>query len=761
MTNHDALEFIDQEAKREFDSNKRILAFEEYLAVLAENPKKHLRGSAQYLVDMMDHFGKEPIQPVGTTTNQPATTYRFKIFDLPVEGLSPKVVGQEYVQTQIYRALKTFSRQRGNNKLVLLHGPNGSAKTSLVHAMMGGLERYSHVPEGVVYTFNWVFPIERYTKGGIGINTYTAEKEPLTSYAKLPEDEIAVRIPCDMKDHPLLMVPEEQRRAFLEKMVGPKKAAEIWETLPNYISKGELCHRCKQIYDAVLVANRGDFRKVAMHMQVERFYFAQRYRKGLVTIEPQMHVDAQYHQLTYNKSMSSLPATLQGLNLFALTGDLIDGNRGIIEYSDLLKRPVDSFKYLLGACETGSVNIGSAIAYMDAVMLGSTNELQLDAFKEFPDFTSFKARIELIRVPYLLSVSQEEEIYNLQLSQFSGEKHSAPHVAWTAALWAVLTRLKKPNSINFPPNVSTLVSNLTPIEKARLYDKGDMPASLSPEERKLLRSNVRRLKEEYLNVPYYEGRMGASAREIKSILYDAAQNPEFACLSPLAVMREMEEFVKRVTEYEFLKQDIKDGFHDSVEFVNLARTEYLNKIDREVRDSIGLYDSTQWEDFLKKYVQHISILLKKEKIKNPITGKLEDPDFALVSEFEKIVEAPGYANRDTAKDSEELNSFRQNILSQLGAWTLDHPRETISYASVFPEFWRKMEKHYYESQKSVLTKMHDVLLVYGKDEHSAGGESEQEGSQLARKTVENMKAKLGYCDLCAREVITFLLRQRY
>ncbi len=156
-----------------------------------------------------------------------------------------------------------------------------------------------------------------------------------------------------------------------------------------------------------------------------------------------MHVDAQYHQLTYNRSMGALPASLQAINLFALSGDLIEGNRGIIEFSDLLKRPVDTFKYLLTACETGSVNVGSSIAYLDAVMLGSTNEIQLDAFKEFPDFISFKARIELIRVPYLLSVSAEEQIYASHLDQFAGEKHIAPHVAWTVALWAVLYATEK------------------------------------------------------------------------------------------------------------------------------------------------------------------------------------------------------------------------------------------------------------------------------------------------------------------------------
>ena len=749
---------IDQSIRKEFEANQRILSFDEYLLLVGEQPERQSRGSAQYTADMMDFFGRDPL-PAAVETGSSAN--RFKLFDLPIDGQAPRVVGQEQVQNTIYRSLKTFSRQRFNNKMILLHGPNGSAKSSTVHALMGGLERYSHEKEGALYTFNWVFPVERYTKGGMGLNTPSPSlnsssnyaKDPLHSFAKLPDEEIAARIPCDLRDHPLLVIPQEQRLAFLEKLLGEKKARELWEEMPIYLTKGDLCHRCRLIFDSLLIANGGDFRRLLMHIQVERIYFARRYRKGLVTIEPQMHVDAQYHQLTMNRSMSSLPASLQSLNLFTLTGDLVDGNRGIIEFSDLLKRPVESFKYLLSACETGSINVGSSIAYLDTLFVGSANEVQLDAFKEFPDFTSFKARIELVRVPYLLSVSAEQEIYQGMIEQTSGDKHVAPHSAWTAALWAVLTRLKKPNSINFPPNLSTIVANISPLEKARLYDTGETPASLSPEERKILKASYKRLREEYINVPYYEGRMGASAREMKSILFDAAQNPEFPCLSPLAVLRETEEFVKRVTEYEFLKQDVKDKFHDAVEFVNTVRAEYLNRIDREVRDSIGIYDSLQWEDFLRKYVQQISLVLKKEKVKNSITGKMEDPDFALIDEFEKIVAGPDEA---PAKEA-----FRQNIISQIGAWSLDHLKEPVAYAKVFPDFWRKLEKHYFESQKALLTKMHDALVVYGSGSPETPKDADSEGALLARQTINNMKAKLGYCEQCAKEVISFLMRQRY
>lgn len=753
----EAIGTIDKAIKREFDANRRILSFDEFLSLVKDNPKKHTRGSAKYMADMMDSFGSYSSKD----------EQRFKLFDFPIDGLAPKIVNHSSVQLQIHRTLQTFIRQKINNKLILLHGPNGSAKSSIIHALMGGLEKYSSTDEGAQYTFNWVFPLERHTRGGMGLNippsssfgssSGSSSGKQLASYAKLPDEETAARVPCDMRDHPLLIFPKEHRLAFLEKLLG-----KDCDELPLYLTHGELCHRCKQIADALLIANGGDFKKVLMHIQVERLYLSRRYRRGLITIEPQLHVDAQYHQLTYNKSVASLPATLQSLNLFALTGDLVDGNRGAIEYSDLLKRPVDTFKYLLGACETGSVNVGSSIAYLDTIMLGSTNEIQLDAFKEFPDFSSFKARIGLIRVPYLLSVSDELEIYSSQLDQFSGDKHIAPHVAWSAALWTVLTRLKKPNTIFYPPSVSALISNLSPLEKARIYDTGEFPSTLSAEERKAMRANLQRLREEYTNIPYYEGRTGASAREIKSILYDAAQNPEFSCLSPLSIMREMEEFIKRVSEYDFLKQEIKDGYHDAQEFIHTVRNEYLNKIDHDVRDSMGIYNTSQWEDFLKKYVQQISLVLKKEKTKNSITGKMENPDHTLINEFEKIIGIDPQATYNNyepsaVNETPEREAFRQNIISQVGVWSLNHPGEPVVYSKVFPDFWSKLEKHYFESQKHLLTKMHKALVA----DETEQANLHAEDIRLAKKTVDKMVSGMGYCEKCAKEVISFLVKQRY
>jgi predicted Ser/Thr protein kinase len=746
------LQSIDQGIRTAFDKNRRLLSFEEYLALLGESPQRQLRGSAQYLVDLMDHYGRTEVLPPGLTNRETdSALYRFHLFDEPVDGIAPKVVGQENAQTALYQALRSFARQGHNNKMLLLHGPNGSAKSTLIHALMNAMERYSHEDNGAVYSYTWVFPLERELKGSLGLHqeTYSGKEDRLDTFARMPDEAVAARIPCEVRDHPLLLIPRENRLEVLRGVMGKEAAEAAWKRAPVYLTKGDLCHRCRLVFDALMNSHAGDYKRVLKHIQVERFFYSRRYRKGLTTIEPQMHVDAHYHQLTLDKNIGSLPASLQSINFFSVGGDLVDGNRGVVEYSDLLKRPVDAFKYLLTACETGSVNVGSSIIHMDLVMLGSSNELQLDAFKEMPDFSSFKARIRLIRAPYLLSVSQEEEIYRLMVNQIGEDKHVAPHVPWVLALWAVLTRLKKPNSINYPPNVSHVISHLTPIQKARLYDTGEMPAGLSPDERKLLRGNLRRLRDEYVNIPYYEGRMGASVRELKALLQDAANLPDFKCLSPMAVFRQLEDFVKRVSEYDFLKQEVKDGYHDAHEFITVTRDAYLDRVDREVRDAIGLYEVKQWEDFLRRYVSQVSAVIKKEKVRNPNTGLAQDPDKSLIQEFEQIVQAP--------KGEQELTAFRSNVISQVGAWSLDHPNEEMLYSKVFPDYWQRLEKHYYESQKALLTKMHDALSSYGTERHDANSE----GGQLAQKTVRNLQERQGYCQSCAQEVIAFLMQKRY
>src|SRR5207248_2508121 len=131
-------------------------------------------------------------------------------------------------------------------------------------------------------------------------------------------------------------------------------------------------------------------------------------------------------------------------------------------------------------------------------------------------------------------------------------RHVAPHATFVAALFAVLTRMRKPNADRFSKNLSPVASSLTAIEKADLYGKGIVPERLDAESTKLLRAGIDEVHDESKPYPIYEGRIGASPRELKTALLDAAQNPNFQCLSPLAVLDELDELSARTTEYEWL-----------------------------------------------------------------------------------------------------------------------------------------------------------------------------------------------------------------
>jgi hypothetical protein len=145
---------VGSQVKAAFDSDRTILSFDEYLELLLSEPRTHARNAAQYLRDVFDHFGSETRQtPAGAVR-------RFKLFDLDTDG-EGRVAGQEEVQNALYKALGNFVRLGRVNKLILLHGPNGSAKSSLVAALMRAMEVYSRRPQGALYRFNWIFPSAR------------------------------------------------------------------------------------------------------------------------------------------------------------------------------------------------------------------------------------------------------------------------------------------------------------------------------------------------------------------------------------------------------------------------------------------------------------------------------------------------------------------------------------------------------------------------------------------------------------------------
>ena len=730
------------EMRESFSRNRRVMSFNEYFALFGADSARQVRSAAQYVRDVFDHFGTETVRtPRGVVT-------RWRLFDCPWDGGKDSLMGQEEVQGSVYRLISNFAREGRTNRLILLHGPNGSAKSTFVACLQRSMEHYSTLEEGALYRFNWIFPSQKLTKGGIGFGGGGFDSAATDTFAYLDDDMIEAKIVDEMRDHPLLLLPRGKRRDLISQRLADDIRAGFRPA--DYLLRGDLSHRNRQIFEALLSSYHGDLAKVLRHAQVERFYVSRRYRQAAATVEPQLAVDARSRQLTMDRSLASLPPALQSLTLYEYQGELVDGNRGVVDFADLLKRPLEAYKYLLGTVEQGRISLDVASLELDTVFIGSSNEGYLAAFKEVPEFQSFKGRMELVRVPYLLDFRVEQRIYQAQIQAAHAEsgKHVAPHVAWVSAMWAILTRMKKPLAEKYSKSLADIVGRLGPLEKALLYAEAGTPEGLNADQQRELTSGTEKIARESDNYPNYEGRTGASPREMKLIIMNAAQSPKFQCLSPFAVFDELEELVRGVTVYEFLKQEpLPGGFHENRKFIFQVRDKLIDRIDDEVRTSMGLVDERRYIEQFERYATHVSNWVKHEKVPNPITGRDEDPDEEFMGDIERMLEVG--ARKD---------EFRREVIARIGAWSIDHPRQKPDYEGIFPRPIADLRESFFTDRKKQVRKINEDLLVLMTD-----GPSKMPADQAAaaQATLNVMKGRFGYCDACARDAVLALIRKRY
>jgi serine protein kinase len=738
----DELSRLGESIREDFVQNRRVMSFAEYLDLVATRPAQQLRSAAHYLRDCFDHFGTRQIDyPWG-----PAR--RFVLFDCPWADGRDRLVGQEEVQNRVYRVLSNFVHEGVSNKLVLLHGPNGSAKSTFVRTLGRALQHYSSLDEGALYRFNWIFPAAKLSRGGIGFSgdALGGTGDASDTFAYLPDELVDAKLRDELRDHPLLLVPGPRRGELMRRMLDATGDASF--PLADYLQHGQLSHKNRQIFEALLASYQGDYVKVLRHVQVERFFIVHRYREGYATVEPQMSVDAHERQITADRTTAQLPPALQSLALFEAQGELVDANRGMIEYSDLLKRPLEAYKYLLATVERASVSLNNATLFLDLCYIGSSNEIHLQAFKEVPEFQSFRGRLELIRVPYLLDVLQEEQIYREKLREAAATRHIAPHCAYVAALWAVLTRMRKPMADKFPKKLSDLATRLTPLEKAELYAYGKAPESLSAAQGKDLLASLKLLVKESETYPNYEGRTGASPREIQVVIFNAANSSAYAYVSPVAILDEIEELSKQTSVYEFLKQEpLPGGFHDNRRFIDVARDRLLDRIDDEVRSSLGLVEELEFDRIFGRYVSHVMNAIKQEKVRNPTTGKEEKRDETMMRDVEKILDVGAKANE-----------FRQDLIAKVGAWSLDHSGQKPDFAVIFPDYFKRLrEATFEERKKAVRGGVADLLkLVTGN-----AGLLSADATKRARASLDALINRFGYIEASARDAVALLVRARY
>ena len=577
-------------------------SFEEYLQLVRERPQV-TRNAYQRLYDMVISFGTEEY-----IDNKKKLT-RFNFFKDEQNGGANAIFGLDIPLMRLVHVLKAASEGYGPEKrVILLHGPVGSSKSTIARLLKQGIEHYSRTQDGALYSFDWV------NLGG-------------TDLAGTNTDRFA----SPMNDEPLRLIPEDWRR---------KAITELGLSNDQYKVRvdGDLDPASRFIFKNLMTKYDGDWGKVVgNHIRVRRLILSEKDRVGIGTFQPKDEKNQDSTELTGDINYRKI-ATFgsdSDPRAFNFDGEFNIANRGIIEFVEVLKLDVAFLYDLLGASQEHKIKPKKfPQTDIDEVILGHTNEPEYKKLENNEFMEALRDRTVKIDIPYITKLSEEVKIYEKDFnSRAIKGKHIAPHTLEMAAMWAVLTRLEEPKK-----------HNLSLLQKLKLYNGKTLP--------NFTEDNIKELRKESNR----EGLEGISARYIQDKISNALVSDKGeGCINPFMVLNELEAGLK--THSLINSEDARKRMK---ELLTTVKQEYEDIVKNEVQRAISA-DEDAISKLCGNYIDNIKAYTQKEKVKNKYTGLYEEPDERLMRSIEEKIDIP-----ESRKDD-----FRREIMNYIGALAIE------------------------------------------------------------------------------------------
>ena len=550
--------------------------FEEYLDIVREHPEV-TRTAYQRLYDMILSHGVEE------RYENKEKVVRYKFFTEFGYILDDAVYGLDRILVQLVNAFMSAAHEYGTERRVLLlHGPVGSSKSTIARLLKRGLEEYSRTDDGMLFSFSW--------------------KGPDGTWLKDP-----------MHGDPLQLVPPNMRDAVIARLT----ASFTKKLRYPFQIKGELSPYSRFMFNDRLKKYNGDITQMlANEVKVYRLTLSEQDRIGIGTFQPKDEKNQDSTELTGDINYRKIAefGSESDPRAFNFDGELNIANRGLVEFIEVLKLDVAFLYDLLGASQEHKIKPKKfAQTDIDEVILAHTNEPEYRRLQNNEFMEALRDRTVKIDVPYVTRLGDEIKIYEKSFNQEKVRgKHIAPHTIEVAAMWAVLTRLEQPKH-----------ANLTLLQKMKLYNGKTLPG--------FTEDNIIELKREAPN----EGMHGISPRYIQDKISNAlVAHPEEDNINPFMVMHELETGLRHHSL--ITNQDQLQHFK---ELLQVVRQEYEDVVKNEVQRAIAA-DEDALQRLCANYIDNVKAYTQREKVRNRYTGNYEEPDERLMRSVEEKIDIP-------------------------------------------------------------------------------------------------------------------------
>jgi len=299
---------------------------------------------------------------------------------------SEEIFGIEKPLQQIVEYFHSAAqRLEVRKRILLLMGPVGGGKSTIVYLIKRGLEAYSRINDGALYSIR----------------------------------------DCPMHEEPLHLIPNDLR-------------PDVEKEFGLYI-EGDLCPHCRYMVDTQFTGHIED-------VPIKRLAFSEKYRVGVGTFTPSDPKSQDISELVGGIDLSTIGevGVESDPRAYRFDGELNIANRGIMEFVEMLKTDEKFLYVLLTLSQEQNIKTGRfSMIYADEVVVSHTNEHEYQSFVGNKKSEALQDRIILVKVPYNLRASDEVKIYEKLLKQSALQNvHIAPYTLRVASIFAILTRLE-------------------------------------------------------------------------------------------------------------------------------------------------------------------------------------------------------------------------------------------------------------------------------------------------------------------------------
>ncbi|MBC8113764.1 MAG: serine protein kinase [Candidatus Saccharimonas sp.] len=556
-------------------------SFDEYLDIVRATPEV-TRTAHQRMYDMVVSYGNYPVDE-----GRRDGLVRYKFFDDPDNNGDDAIFGLTEPLMQLVHVFRSASLKYGSERRVLLlHGPVGSSKSTIARLLKKGLQKYARKPEGAVYSFGW-----KEEDGSISWDPMNGEPLQLIPHAYREE---VCRTLNEGRD---------RNKQFTVEIVG-----EV-SPLARFVFKERL-EKCD-----------GDWTKVMQSVVVRRFFLSEQDRIGIGTFQPKDEKNQDSTELTGDINYRKIAefGSESDPRAFNFDGEFNVANRGMIEFIEVLKLDVAFLYDLLGASQEHKIKPKKfAQTDIDTVILGHTNEPEYRKLQSNEFMEALRDRTVKIDVPYVTKLDHELRIYEKDYNERRVRgKHIAPHTLEVAATWAVLTRLEEPKH-----------HGLTVLQKMKLYNGKTLPGFTT--------ENIEQLRKE----AKHEGLQGISPRYVQDKISNAlVNNTEASCINPFMVLNELENGLKHHSL--IANEETREGYR---RLISVVKDEYTDIVKNEVQRAIAA-DEEALTRLCSNYIDNVKAYTQREKVRNKFTGQDEQPDERQMRSIEERIDIP-----ETRKD---------------------------------------------------------------------------------------------------------------